>query len=89
MTYDCSQWTAPEWRLLQFAGRFTKKATPPEKVYFHHQASWRKTAEGCRLEFVVFGDLDGDGVHSTYTSWVETTTDGELAELPKVDVLLQ
>jgi hypothetical protein len=82
--YDCDQWKAPEWRLLHFAGRVTEKGTPPEKVYFHHKARWQRNEEGCRLEFTLFGDLDGDGVHSTYASWVEATTDGQLADLPDV-----
>jgi len=87
-TYDCSQWAEREWRLLHFAGWSTEDAKPLDKEYFHYQASWRKTAEGCRLELKAFGDLDGDGVHATYTSWIETGADGLLAaDLPEVDVL--
>ena len=86
-TYDCGQWNVREWQLLRFVGQYTESSTPSGNEYFHYRAKWRKTAEGCRLDITVLGDLDGDGVHSTYTSWLETTADGFSSDLPEVDVL--
>lgn len=85
--YDCEQWKAPEWKLIHFAGRFTEKGTPPEKVYFHHRARWRRGDQNCRLELTLFGDLDEDGVYSTYETWVEPTANAYHAELPDAAVL--
>ena len=86
-TYDCDEWKKPEWTLLRFAGMYSMFGEVSKKVYVHHQASWHKTDQGCRLDFVVRGDLDEDGVYSTYASWSETTPKGTLGELPAVSLL--
>ena len=86
-TYDCTEWKRREWVLLRFAGRYNPHGGTKKKVYVHYQASWHKTDQGCRLDFVVRGDLDEDGVYSTYASWSETTPKGTLGELPAVSLL--
>ena len=78
--YDCEQWRIREWQLLRFMGAYTLDETVNPVVYFHHQAKWRRTERGCQLHFTVYGDLDADGVYSTYTVMTETTPDGALGE---------
>lgn len=85
--YDCSQWEAPEWRLLKFAGRYALDGKVSPRVYVHHQAQWQRTEKGCRLDLTVYGDLDGDGVYSTYATMVETEPDGPIGHMPDVSLL--
>ena len=68
-------------------GMYTIDETINPAVYVHHQASWRRTEDGCRLEFTVYGDLDADGVYSTYTVTSETTLDGGVGEWPDESLL--
>ena len=86
-TYDCEQWNAREWQLLRFAGRYALDGSAAPVVYFHHQASWHRTDEGCRLEFTAHGDLDEDGVYSTYATWTEATPGGARGNTPEDSVL--
>lgn len=86
-TYDCSAWSDPQWRMINFAGMYTLDETVSETVYVHHQARWYRTNQGCRLEFTLWGDLDADGVYSTYESWVEAKPSGSLGELPEASLL--
>lgn len=86
-TYDCSQWSAREWQLLKFTGMYSLDGKVSPTVYVHHQATWRRTEQGCRLDFTVYGDLDEDGVYSTYTAWKEATPNGAEGELPDVSIL--
>lgn len=85
--YDCDQWRVREWQLLRFMGAYTLDGTVNPVVYFHHQASWRRTEDGCRLEFTVYGDLDEDGVYSTYTTVIETDPDGPEGDWPDESLL--
>lgn len=87
--YDCSGWNAREWQLIRYTGMYSLDGKPNRTVYFHHKARWHRTAEGCRLEFTVHGDLDGDGVHSTYVTWTEATPDGALGHWPDESLLLE
>ena len=86
-TYDCEEWQSREWELIKFAGRYALDGKVRPTVYFHHQASWHRTDQGCRLDFTVYGDLDGDGVYSTYAVWTETTPDGALGHWPDESLL--
>lgn len=70
-------------------GMYTLDETVNPTVYFHHKASWRRTAQGCRLEFTVYGDLDGDGVYSTYEAMTETQPDGAIGEWADESLLLE
>ena len=85
--YDCDLWQAPEWRMLNFMGMYTIDRTTNPVVYFHHQAEWRRTPQGCRLEFTVYGDLDEDGVYSTYPVVIETDPDGAEGDWPDESLL--
>ena len=78
--YECSAWDTPEWKLLNFMGMYTLDEKVNPVVYFHHQASWRRTEQGCHLDFTVYGDLDEDGVYSTFTTTIETRPDGPVGE---------
>ena len=86
-TYNCEKWNAREWKLLNFAGRYIKNASAPSEVYFHHQASWRRTKTGCLLDFTIYGDLDEDGVYSTHTATIETTPKGAIGNWPHESTL--
>lgn len=88
-TYDCDLWRSREWQLIKFAGMYTLDGKVSSTVYVHHQASWHRTDRGCRLDFTVHGDLDGDGVYSTYATWTETTPEGAVGERPENSVLLE
>lgn len=85
--YDCGQWQAREWKLLNFMGMYTLDETVNPVVYFHHQASWHRTDQGCRLDFTVYGDLDEDGVYSTYTTTIETRPSGAVGDWPDESLL--
>ena len=85
--YDCDEWNAREWQMIKFAGMYTLDGKPTPIVYFHHQARWHRTDQGCRLDFTVYGDLDEDGVYSTYTTWTETTPDGAIGHRPDESLL--
>ena len=86
-TYDCDLWMEREWQLLRFTGMYRLDKKPHPKVFVHHQASWRRTDQGCRLDFTVYGDLDEDGVYSTYATSTETSPDGSWGGSPDVSVL--
>lgn len=86
-SYDCEQWSSPEWRMLKFAGMYTLDGKVSPTVYFHHRASWHRTDSGCKLEFTVYGDLDEDGVYSTYTSTIKTGPDGTKGNWPDESLL--
>lgn len=86
-SYDCEQWSSPEWKMLKFAGMYTLDGKVSPTVYFHHRASWHRTDDGCRLEFTVYGDLDEDGVYSTYTSTLETGPGGTRGNWPEESLL--
>ena len=88
-TYDCSAWDTPEWKRLRFAGSYSRDGKVWPTVYFHHQANWRRTEVGCRLDFTVYGDLDEDGVYSTYTSTIEVGSDGTIGNRPDDSLLLE
>ena len=88
-TYDCNEWDAPEWKRLKFAGSYSLDGRVLPTVYFHHQASWHRTEDGCQLDFTVYGDLDEDGVYSTYTSTLEIRPDGPVGNRPDDSVLLE
>lgn len=47
----------------------------PATTYFHKTFRWEQVSEGCRITLTAFGDLDGDGVYSTYES-IETYANG-------------
>ena len=85
--YDCDGWRTREWQLLRFMGMYTIDETTNPVVYFHHQASWHRTGQGCRLDFTVYGDLDADGLFSTYTVTSETTPSGAVGNWPDESVL--
>ena len=86
-TYDCDEWQSREWNLIKFAGRYALDGKVRPEVHFHHKASWHLTDEGCRLEFTVYGDLDEDGVYSTYETWIGTAPDGALGHWPDESLL--
>lgn len=86
-TYDCEQWNAPEWQSIKFTGMYRLDGKPSPTVYFHHQVSWHRTDRGCQLDFTVHGDLDEDGIYSTYKSTIETTQDGAIGTLPDETLL--
>ena len=88
-TYDCSAWNAPEWKRLNFSGSYSRDGKVWPTVYFHHEASWERTEQGCRLDFTVYGDLDEDGVFSTYTSTIEVGANGAIGNRPDDAVLLK
>lgn len=85
--YDCEQWSSPEWQMLKFAGMYTLDGKVSPTVHFHHQARWHRTDRGCRLEFTVYGDLDEDGVYSTYTATIETGPGGTKGNWPDESLL--
>lgn len=85
--YDCKQWQLREWKLLRFMGMYTIDETVNPVVHFHHQASWHRTERGCHLAFTVYGDLDEDGVYSTYTTTIETHPDGAVGNWPDESLL--
>ena len=87
--YDCGLWQAREWKMLKFMGMYTLDETVKPVVHFHHQASWRRTEQGCRLDFTVYGDLDGDGVYSTYEAMTEARPDGAIGEWADESLLLE
>ena len=86
-TYDCNLWDTPEWKRIRFLGRYATDGKVNPIVYFHHQASWHRTEQGCRLEITVYGDLDEDGVYSTYATTFETTPDGAVGHWPDETLL--
>lgn len=88
-TYDCTERDAPEWKRLKFAGSYSLDGRVLPTVYFHHQANWQRTEAGCQLDFTVYGDLDEDGVYSTYTSTIEVGADGAIGNRPDDSVLLE
>lgn len=46
---------------------------------YHYAVEWSESADSCRFTVQAFGDLDGDGVYSTFTrAWRD---DGEAAKL--------
>lgn len=59
--YEAKQWENPVWEGLNFAME--------EGHYFHYNFKWENSATGygsCQFTAQAFGDLDGDGVFSTY-----------------------
>ena len=66
---------------------YTLDETVNPKVYFHYKAKWNKTEAGCVLAFTVHGDLDEDGVYSTYVSTVRVDQNGAVGDRPDVSVL--
>ncbi len=87
--YDCEQWRNREWKLLRFMGMYTLDEKVNPVVHFHHQASWHRTERGCRLALTVYGDLDEDGIYSTYTTAIETHPDGAIGSWPDESLLLE
>lgn len=86
-TYDCDLWKTREWELIKFAGTHSLDGSVNPNVYVHYRASWQRTKEGCTLEFTLHGDLDEDGVYSTYVSAVFVTPEGADGTRSKRSVL--
>lgn len=85
--YDCTEWDDQTWQTLRFSGRYSRRKEIASVVYFHHKAEWHRTEDGCRLDFTIHGDLDNDGIYSTYTVITETTRDGFSGHWPDESLL--
>jgi hypothetical protein len=48
----------------------------PTKTHFHHQFSWGFLRGACRFTAAAFGDLDDDGIYSTYEE-IQTYSEGK------------
>ena len=64
----------PVWDMWRARGR-----VPPNKTHFHYQLKWRTKDNECRFTAIAFGDLDDDGIYSTYEQGT-LVRDGEEVE---------
>jgi hypothetical protein len=57
--YPTAWWTEnPRWQALGFAVQ--------EPHSFHYNVKWNQTSQGCQFTAQAFGDLDDDGLFSTF-----------------------